>query len=96
MVFRCILLEKKLLFISSDIERLTTLVQSLLYLIFPFTWSFVYIPLLPDSLLDYLGSPVPFMMGMQRESLLKIEDFPLDVGLSILLLLLLLFLFRCC
>ena len=85
-IFRCILLEKKMLFVSSDIGRLTTLVQSLLYLIFPMTWSFVYIPLLPDSLVEYLGSPVPFIMGLQREALLKIEDFPLDVSFSPLFL----------
>ena len=37
---------------------------ALLSLLFPFTWCGIYIPVLPQTLLDVIEAPVPFLVGV--------------------------------
>lgn len=39
--------------------------ESFRYLLFPFYWQFVYIPVLPERLLTCLQAPVPYLVGFQ-------------------------------
>lgn len=53
--------------------------ESFRYLLFPFYWQFVFIPVLPERLLTCLQAPVPYMIGFQG-SMLDLEDHaPEDV-----------------
>ena len=45
-------------------SQLTAAAETLLALLWPVGWLNVYVPLLPRSLIDVLGSPVPFLLGL--------------------------------
>lgn len=66
MLLECVLLEKRILLISSKLSALTVVAETLLALIYPFQWRYVFIPLLPRALIDFLYAPMPFIIGMHR------------------------------
>ena len=66
-----VLLEKQVLVLSSSLEELTLLTESLAYLLFPFILPNTYIPLLPtcSDAESFLEAPVPYLMGVFSPSL---------------------------
>jgi len=59
-----VLCEKHIIFISNQGYLLFAITQGLLSLIFPFSWLYTYIPILPVNLIDYLDSPIPYIIGI--------------------------------
>ena len=66
-----LLLERQVVIISSNLEDLSLLTESLSYLLFPFTMPRTYIPLLPTctDALSFIDAPVPYLMGVYAPSL---------------------------
>ncbi|XP_072165397.1 DENN domain-containing protein 5B-like [Diadema setosum] len=60
----CVLLEKQVILVSKDYQRLMLVAESMSTLIFPFTWPYTYAPILPASMLYFLDAPLPFIMGL--------------------------------
>lgn len=56
-------------------------IQSLRLLLHPLKWCHLYVPLVPEVMVDRLiGCPTPFIMGLHRKTyLLRMDDFPADV-----------------
>ncbi len=50
--------------------------ETLVTLLYPFAWQYIYIPVLPEQLAGYLHAPVPFIMGIQG---VNVRDIPEDV-----------------
>ncbi|KUF97344.1 hypothetical protein AM588_10011689 [Phytophthora nicotianae] len=48
---------------SDSPAKISAVCTALLLLLAPFQWQSTYIPLLPSGLLDFLHSPVPFLVG---------------------------------
>jgi hypothetical protein len=48
---------------SNNIEFLCPVCEALLALLFPLKWPFLYIPVLPLSLVDVIQAPQPFLIG---------------------------------
>ena len=72
------LLEQKILLISSNSILLTAVAESIRALMFPFVWTHVYIPVVPDYL-DVHGlidAPVPFIAGIVTEQAEALDQFP--------------------
>lgn len=65
-VFACLLLEYRVVLLSRSYYALTLTAECLTALLFPFTWSHVYIPVLPANLLHYLDAPVTYLIGVLR------------------------------
>ncbi|KAJ8271496.1 hypothetical protein COCON_G00103550 [Conger conger] len=65
-LFTCALLEIQILLYSQHYQRLMTVAESITALMFPFQWQhvYVYVPILPASLLHFLDAPVPYLMGL--------------------------------
>jgi len=59
-----IILEHNVLFVSSQTEKLTQIAESIMALMFPFDYQLVYIPVLPETMVEFLNSPVPFVSGI--------------------------------
>ncbi|XP_048585296.1 myotubularin-related protein 13 isoform X2 [Nematostella vectensis] len=66
--------ENKILFISSSFVQLTTVTRAMLALMYPLKFSYVYIPILPAALLDFLSAPTPFIMGVHESYKDNIPD----------------------
>ncbi|KAK6960212.1 DENN domain-containing protein 3, partial [Biomphalaria glabrata] len=73
-IFTAILCEEKLVFISFNYALLTTVMQSFLYYILPFTWRFTYVPILSASSLELLEAPGTFMMGCHPKHLHVVQQ----------------------
>ncbi|KAL4087428.1 hypothetical protein PRIC1_013320 [Phytophthora ramorum] len=58
-----LLLEKQVVIMSDSPAKVSAVCTALLLLLAPFQWQSTYIPLLPSGLLDFLHSPVPFLVG---------------------------------
>ena len=59
---------------SSALKILTPICESIKSLLFPFVYEYIYVPLLPASLIDYLNSTLPFLIGIDKS--LKEEAIP--------------------
>jgi len=62
-LFECVLLEKKIHFISNHISIPGLVIEAMISLIFPFEYTHILVPVLPASLKSYIEAPVPFMIG---------------------------------
>lgn len=63
LILNALLCECPVIIKSHHIELLTPCCEALLALLYPFKWPFLYIPVLPKSLIDILQAPQPFLIG---------------------------------
>jgi DENN (AEX-3) domain/uDENN domain len=73
MVLSAALCERRILFIAEDNDRLSASVLATASLLYPFYWQHIFIPLLPSKLLDYVSSPIPYMIGIRKYLLPRIR-----------------------
>ncbi|XP_053676332.1 DENN domain-containing protein 2B-like [Anopheles nili] len=62
-VFECLLLEKMVILFSEHISLLTSCVQGLLLILYPFQWQHILVTIIPDHLQQMLEAPVPMLAG---------------------------------
>ncbi|XP_011349321.2 DENN domain-containing protein 1B isoform X2 [Ooceraea biroi] len=72
MIFASMLYERRIIFTSKRLSRLSACVQACNALIYPMIWQHIYIPVLPLSLIDYLLAPMPFLIGVPTPTLQKV------------------------
>lgn len=66
LLFSAVLMEQKLLLVSSQFTLLTYVSESIRSLLYPFEWQHVFVPVLPACLTEFVGSPTPFIMGIHK------------------------------
>ena len=64
LMLKLLLMERSILVLGENLEEVTAIACSLLELLEPFEWRSVFLPVLPQKMLDFLNSPVPFVAGM--------------------------------
>lgn len=88
-IFNMLIFRKKILFVSSryDYNILTEISLCFLNAIYPLKWKYTYIPVLTITMLKFLQSFVPFIMGIE-ENMLQIakEYFDDDSDVNIIFL----------
>ena len=57
---------------------LSSCINALNALLYPFSWQHVFIPVLPLSLIDYCSAPMPFLLGILSSSLPNLKHLPLE------------------
>jgi len=79
--FKHLILEHKVMLISSDLDCLGIVAESLCSLMAPLKWHHVCIPILPNfpHFIDYLAAPVPFLIGVHISSH-AVRNHPPDVS----------------
>ena len=74
-LFEAILSSKRLLLFSNSLSKLTKCCLALSSLIFPFTWPYSFVSLMPSSWLDdLLDAPCPFIYGCLAENRKSLEN----------------------
>ena len=73
MLWALLLSEQKVALQGRIPHILTMAAETLSALLFPFSWQHVYIPILPERLLDILQAPVPFLIGID-ETVLAVAE----------------------
>ena len=66
MLVRSMLLEKKIIFIKNDTSDVAVIIQILITLAQPFRWPYIIVTNLPESMVDTLECPQPFIIGIER------------------------------
>jgi hypothetical protein len=67
-LWTAILNEKRIIIMANQSYLLFAVCEALLKLVFPFKWLHTYVPVLPDSFLEYLENPTPFIYGVNTQS----------------------------
>ena len=65
-LFGSLLLERKVVLLCNNLSKLSSCVEALQSLLYPFTWPHTFIPVLPDipGLSEILQAPLPFVIGI--------------------------------
>jgi hypothetical protein len=58
--------ERRIIVKSKNPARLSACVQAANDLLYPLVWHHIFIPILPESLIDYLSAPMPFLIGVSE------------------------------
>ena len=74
LLFKRVLLDTSNLFTSNDPIKLINCCEAIKALIFPFKFELVYVPNLPEILLDRVETPFIFMLGINHELYKNIEE----------------------
>ncbi|XP_076168961.1 DENN domain-containing protein 1A isoform X2 [Ptiloglossa arizonensis] len=82
-IFASMLYERRIIFTSKRLSRLSACVQACNALIYPMIWQHIYIPVLPLSLIDYLLAPMPFLIGVPAPTLQRVRKS--DLGEVVIL-----------
>ncbi|KAB7505817.1 DENN domain-containing protein 1A [Armadillidium nasatum] len=74
LIFASMLNERRIIVTSERVSRLSACVQAANSLIYPMSWQHIFIPVLPQHLLDYLNAPMPFLIGVAWNLMLKVRQ----------------------
>ena len=55
--------ESRILLLSTDLSLLPAVCEAIRVLLYPLQWMHVYLPVVPEPLLDLMQAPVPFLLG---------------------------------
>jgi hypothetical protein len=77
-LFASVLFDRRVLLLSSNLERASLCVLALGELLRPFRWHHIFIPVLPAKWIDYTMAPMPYICAMHASSRAALEKYPLD------------------
>jgi len=63
-----VLLEKQIVVFSNNLGELSAVSLGLIPMLRPFRWQSLFLPILPQHMIDFLDAPVPFVCGVQHKN----------------------------
>ncbi|KAB0794941.1 hypothetical protein PPYR_11780 [Photinus pyralis] len=80
-VFCSLLLERKVILISNVLSKLSSCIEALQIILYPFSWQHTIIPVLPRSLWEIVDTPTPLLCGVLSSEVIK--DFVIENGIVV-------------
>uniref|UniRef100_A0A1A8GKL6 DENN/MADD domain containing 1A n=3 Tax=Nothobranchius korthausae TaxID=1143690 RepID=A0A1A8GKL6_9TELE len=77
-IYASMLYERRILICCSKLSTLTACVHGSAAILYPMHWQHVYIPVLPQHLLDYCCAPMPYLIGVHSSLMEKVRGMALD------------------
>ncbi|XP_051536772.1 DENN domain-containing protein 1A-like isoform X4 [Myxocyprinus asiaticus] len=77
-VYASMLYERRVLISCSKLSTLTACVHGAAAMLYPMYWQHVYIPVLPQHLIDYCCAPMPYLIGVHTSLMEKVRGMALD------------------
>ncbi|XP_067233182.1 DENN domain-containing protein 1A isoform X3 [Chanodichthys erythropterus] len=77
-LYASMLYERRILISCSKLSTLTACVHGAAAMLYPMYWQHVYIPVLPQHLLDYCCAPMPYLIGVHSSLMEKVRGMALD------------------
>ncbi|XP_076836911.1 DENN domain-containing protein 1A isoform X2 [Brachyhypopomus gauderio] len=77
-LYASMLYERRVLISSSKLSTLTACVHGTAAMLYPMYWQHVYIPVLPQHLIDYCCAPMPYLIGIHSSLMEKVQGMALD------------------
>ncbi|GFO00685.1 DENN domain-containing protein 1a [Plakobranchus ocellatus] len=79
-IFASMLHERRIYMTSKKLSRLTSCVFAAEALLYPMHWQHIFIPVLPSYLIEYLSSPIPYLIGVHGNLIPKLTEYRVDVA----------------
>lgn len=82
LLITALLLERKVVLIMKKFGNIAIIMESLVSLLAPFKWNFVFITYLSPKLIECLEAPIPYLIGVSRQiwnDYCVMKEFPDDV-----------------
>ena len=77
-LFAALVHERRVVVTSSRLEALSGAVQAANASLYPLSWQHIFLPVLPESFLDYLTAPMPFLVGVHASLVPEMKKLPCD------------------
>ncbi|XP_028828790.1 DENN domain-containing protein 1A isoform X3 [Denticeps clupeoides] len=77
-LYASMLYERRVLLCCSKLSTLTACVHGAAAMLYPMYWQHVYIPVLPQHLIDYCCAPMPYLIGVHSSLMEKVRSMALD------------------
>ncbi|XP_072228520.1 DENN domain-containing protein 1A isoform X3 [Leuresthes tenuis] len=77
-LYASMLYERRILICCSKLSTLTACVHGSAAMLYPMHWQHVYIPVLPQHLLDYCCAPMPYLIGVHSSLMERVRGMALD------------------
>ncbi|KAM6902053.1 DENN domain-containing protein 1A isoform 2-T2 [Lycodopsis pacificus] len=77
-LYASMLYERRVLICCSKLSTLTACVHGSTAMLYPMHWQHVYIPVLPQHLLEYCCAPMPYLIGVHSSLMEKVRGMALD------------------
>ncbi|KAK6032612.1 DENN domain protein [Ostertagia ostertagi] len=68
-IYASLLKERRVIFTGRKLSQLSSCIYAASTLLYPMFWQSVFIPVLPESLLDMVMAPMPFLIGVPKQVL---------------------------
>ena len=72
------LCERRIVFVADKVGTLSSAVLAATTMLHPFQWHHIFIPLLPEKLINYLLAPMPYIVGIRRHMVHMLHRDTLD------------------
>jgi hypothetical protein len=83
LIFECLLNERRILLVANTLSTLTSCMDAVSNMAYPFSWQYVFVPILPTTMMAFLGAPMPFLIGILSASLENAMKEPMEDGVLI-------------
>ncbi|XP_059381935.1 DENN domain-containing protein 1A-like isoform X6 [Carassius carassius] len=77
-LYASMLYERRILISCSKLSTLTACVHGAAAMLYPMYWQHVYIPVLPQHIIDYCCAPMPYLIGVHSSLMEKVRGMALD------------------
>ncbi|XP_069039642.1 DENN domain-containing protein 1A isoform X3 [Lepisosteus oculatus] len=77
-LYASMLYERRIIICCSKLSTLTACVHGSAAMLYPMYWQHVYIPVLPQHLIDYCGAPMPYLIGVHSSLMEKVKCMALE------------------
>ncbi|XP_045063937.1 DENN domain-containing protein 1A-like isoform X2 [Coregonus clupeaformis] len=77
-LYASMLYERRILICCSKLSTLTACVHGSVAMMYPMYWQHVFIPVLPQHLIDYCCAPMPYLIGVHSSLMEKVRGMALD------------------
>uniref|UniRef100_A0A8R1HNX6 UDENN domain-containing protein n=1 Tax=Caenorhabditis japonica TaxID=281687 RepID=A0A8R1HNX6_CAEJA len=79
-IFASLLKERRILFTGRKVSTLSSCLHAVSMLLYPMCWQSVFITILPESLIDMVMAPMPYLIGVPKTVLEKARLNLRDIG----------------
>ena len=74
-IYCSIMHERVIILLSENLSIVTSILHAFSNLIFPLKWEHMFTPILPSSMIQYVGAPFPALIGIHKSLLFEAEAF---------------------
>jgi len=67
-LFTALVTEQHVIGIGKTLPQVSSCMNALASLIYPFAWQYVFIPILPKQLIEFVEAPMPFLIGVLSDA----------------------------